>query len=241
MALVALAAALPFAAQALWQGRAAAFAATPSMGFSPPGSTYGLGVTPVPTVDVVVADANGIAGYDAWVGVSGSAAQLNSLADSGFLSNPNAQGTPQNVVVCATPTITASYGHLSCSVLPLPSPFPPPVLPSAGTTPAALVHAAFNPVAGGSSQLALTAVAAGTPETTALFDANGTPIAASLGGGSITVSGGVGGIAEMPDLAALRAPRAGGGDSAMPFAIAAAGAVAVAGGFAAWPWRAGQR
>ncbi len=174
--------------------------------FSPASSSLKLAATPVSTVDVTIAQASGVAGYDAWVSASGGAVSLTALTDSGFLGNPNAQGTPQNEVVCGTPTVTATYGHLACSILALPSPFPAPVLLSAGTAPVALVHASVAPVSAGTSQLALTAVAAGTPETTLLLDVNATPIPASLGGGTITVgatAASVGGVAAVPNIAAL--------------------------------------
>ncbi|MHB8376804.1 MAG: hypothetical protein ACYDEB_07595 [Dehalococcoidia bacterium] len=191
--------------------RHTASALTPAnVGFAPPSSTLVLGATPVPTVDVSVTNVSGLGGYDAWVTFNPSVVQLNGLQDSGFLGNPNPQGTPQNPVLCNTPTITAGYGHLTCSILPLPPPFPAPVLPSAGSTPAPLIHASFSPLVAGTSPLGLTAVVNSTPETTTLMDVNSTPLAASLGAGSITVnsvSPAVGGIAEEPAIAALP-PRA---------------------------------
>jgi hypothetical protein len=171
-------------------------------------------VTPVPTVDVTVANVTGLGGYEAWISYDSSVVQLKSLTDSGFLEN---QG--QNLVVCDGPTITPGYGYLACSILAALTPVPP----SAGATPVPIVHAAFVPVAHGTSALGLTALASGTPETTMLLDINNTPIGASLGGGNITVPGAsasVGGIAERPDVAALKANDGGFGARRDTLAIA---------------------
>jgi hypothetical protein len=174
-----------------------------SLVFSPAATNLVFG-TPVPTVDVSVSNAANISGYELHVSV-GPHAYLASLQDAGFLANPNPQGTPQNAVVCNPATVTASYGSLSCSVLALPSPFPPPVLPSAGSTPVALAHAKFTPFSPGVAPIALTAVVGGTPQTSAVLDANMTPLPATLGGGTLTISGTppVGGIGLAPVTAAL--------------------------------------
>jgi hypothetical protein len=209
LALAALCAATLGAGIAARAAGGSASAATATVAFAPATSTFTLGVTPVPTVDVTVAQASGVAGYDAWVQFNGSVVHLNTLTDAGFLANPNPQGTPQNLVACSTPTVTATYGRIACSVLALPSPFPPPVLPSAGLTLVPIVHASFSAAAPGTSALSLTAVAALTPQSTRLLDINNTPIAATLGSGSITVTGAasVGGTAQLADVAGLPPPQ----------------------------------
>ncbi len=242
----ALAAIAAVSLAAAWLARidrhAASAQTVAGVGFSPPSSTLVLGATPVPTVDISVTNAAGVGGYDAWVTFNPSVVQLNGLQDSGFLGNPNPQGTPQNQVLCNTPTIAAGYGYLSCAILPLPSPFAPPIPPSAGSTPVALLHASFSPLAAGTSALSLTAVVSATPEITALFDVNGTPIAASLGAGSITVnSPSVGGIAVEPDVASLPVRSAAGHplrDVSVMSAIAASAALL---SLAAFLWRARRR
>lgn len=219
LALVALAVAAPTVAWLAHADGRTASATTPSIAFSPATSTVAV-ATPVP-VDITVADVSGLGGYDVWVSFSGSVVQLNSLKDSGLLYNPNAQGTPQNPVVCITPTITASYGHMACQILAIIS----PVAVSVGSTPAALVHASFGPLAGGTSPLDLTAVVSALTETTSLVDLNSAPIGASLGGGSIVVNAvpSVGGVAQQPDTAALpQQGRTGGSDHRAAFAIAGA-------------------
>jgi hypothetical protein len=223
---VAVAAAAVAAACLLHAGGQQALAVGASVDFEPASSTIVLGVTPVPTVDVSVSNVSGLASYDAWVTFNGSVVQLSNLKDAGFLANPNPQGTPQNVVVCDTPTITPGYGHLACSILPLGSPFPPPVLPSAGSTPLALVHASFNPLTVGTSPLGQGATVSGTPESTTLLDINNTPIAASLGTGSIIVSGAasVGGIAEEPDAMTLPQRESGGASHGTAWYVASVGA-----------------
>lgn len=234
LALVALAVAAPTAA---WLARAngrTASATTPSIAFSPAASTVVV-ATPVP-VDITVADVSGLGGYDVWVSFNGSVVRLNSLKDSGLLYNPNAQGTPQNPVVCITPTITASYGHMACQILAIIS----PVAVSVGSTPAALVHASFGPLAAGTSPLGLTAVASGLTETTTLLDLNSASIGASLGSGSIVVNAvpSVGGVAQQPDTATLpQRAQAGGSDHRAAFAITGALLVVVLLGAGVVVWR----
>ena len=230
-----LAAAVAVALAALLRGdvRPAAAGGAAGLGFSPPASTI-AGATPE-AVDLTLTNAGGVAGYEAWIAFNGAVVHLNSLTDAGFLANPNPSGTPQNTVVCTTPTVTASYGHLACNVLTLPPPFPPPVLPSAGSTPVSLVHSVFSAAGTGTSPLSLTAVASGTPQTTLLLDANSTPIPATLGSGSVTVGGtptsgvpaSVGGFAELPQLAAAPPDRAGAPPVAL-LAIVAGSLLAVA-------------
>ena len=216
-----------------------ASATTANVGFSPSTSTIS-NATPVP-VAVSVSDVTGLGGYDAWVSFDGSVVQLNSLKDAGLLYNPNAQGTPQNPVVCITPTITASYGHMACQILAVIS----PVAVSVGSTPAPLLHASFAPVSGGTSPLELTAVANSTTNTTTLLDLSSVPIAANLNSGSITVNvnaiPSVGGVARSPDVSTLPEQKTtGGSGNRTAFIIGGVlAAVVVLGALAvAWRWRA---
>ncbi len=179
--------------------RGPAFALTPaSVGFAPSSSTLVMGAAAVPTVDITVANVSNLGGYDAWISFNGSVVKLSSLADSGFVAS-----TKNNIVICATPTITGSYAHTGCATVPFFSFTPGPGV-SAGMTPMALLHASFSPLAPGTSPLALTAVINLTPVTTTLLDPSGAPIVATLSTGSIIVSGNsVGGVAQAPDVGAL--------------------------------------
>ncbi len=233
LAIVVLGAIAPAAAWMAHGNRGDASATTASVSIEPTSSTI-TNATPVP-VNISVSDVSGLAGYDAWVSFNGAVVQLKSLTDAGLLANPNPQGTPQNPVVCITPTIAAGYGHMACQILAVFT----PVAVTVGSTPAPLVHASFGAVSGGTSQVNLTAVANSTTNTTTLWDLASATITANLFGGAINVTAvaSVGGVAQSPDAAVSADQQSNGGSNrttVLAIVGVVAAVVALGGGFLIW-------
>lgn len=183
--LIALAATAIVAGALRRESRSTALAAgSASVRFVPTTTTMMIGPTPAPTIDIDVANIPsppGLGGYTVGLSWNPAVATLNSLTDAGVFAGG------QNVVICATPTITAGAAHASCATLPFAGTPGPGV--AVGLTPVPLLHASFAPVGAGTSPLGLTAVIGLTPYVTALKDPNGTPIASTQTGGALVVQG----------------------------------------------------
>jgi hypothetical protein len=171
-----------------------AAAATNQMDFSPASATVAAGGTV--NVDITISNVTNLGGYDLYLQFDPAVVHLTSLVDAGFVTN-----NPTNVVVCNNPATidnTAGTATDSCDT----AAFPPPGPGVSTTTPVALMHASFTGVSSGTSSLTLNG--------TDLLDPSGIQLAPAptLGTGSITVSGSVGGVAMMPDVGALHSARA---------------------------------
>ena len=188
--------------------------------FSP--ATASIAVDGTVDIDLTVASVNNLGGYDVFIQFDPAIVQMTSLTDTGFVTNSD------NIVVCNTPAIDNAAGTAtnSCATIPIIGPPGPGV--SAGS-PTALMNMSFLAVGDGKSALTLSG--------TELLDPDGTPIGATLGSGSITVSG-VGGVTELPgdDLAPSQANGAGaGGDrTALLVLVAILAPALAAGGLLVW-------
>lgn len=174
------------------------------------------------SVPINAANVNDVDGYDLWISFDPNVVRLVGLWDNYFLSgydcsDPNASCTigVNDPVVCITPTITADSGHIACQVFSLKAMFETGADPTLGAhfpvtrvsvnaTPVPIAYAGFQQVAPGTSHLNL---AAGPSQSSGLTGVDRTPISVSLGSASLTVAlpPSVGGIAEEPSAAVLRA------------------------------------
>jgi hypothetical protein len=202
-----------------------ATAATNQLDFSPGSATIAAGGTV--NVDITISNVTNLGGYNLHLQFNPAVVHLTSLVDAGFVTN-----NPTNVVVCNTATIdnTAGTATDSCAT----APFPPPGPGVSATAPVALMHASFKGVGSGTSSLTLNG--------TNLLDPSGIQLtpAPTLGTGSITVSGAsVGGLAQMPDVGALRSSTAstGGGDQARLFVLAGIAIAILVSAAAGVAWR----
>jgi hypothetical protein len=165
------------------------------LAFNPLASNVGVGGTV--NVDVTVASVTDLGGYDLALQFNPALVHLVSLTDAGFVTTPPSG----NLVTCVAATINNSTGTATKTCLTLFSATLGPPVPGTGVSAVgatALIHAQFTGVGVGVASLTLSG--------TTLQGPTGTNIPVTLGTGSITVTAtsSVGGIAQQPDLAALR-------------------------------------
>ena len=170
--------------------------------FDPSSSSVAVGVSI--DVDVIVADVDDLGGYDVFIQFDPAIVQMTSWADSGFVTSGG------NIVVCNTPSIdnVAGTATNSCATV---TPFPPPGPGVSTVDPTPLINASFEAVGPGVSSLTLT--------DTVLQGPDGAPISSTLSSGSIGVSGTpgtVGGITELPGVAAEQISETSGASDEFP-------------------------
>lgn len=145
------------------------------------------------TVDVTVANVANLGNYDVKVSFNAAIIHITSMTDAGFIGS----GSPNDITTCNPMQIDNTNGTASlvCGII---NPFGVAVGGST-TTAAPLVHLAFTAVGAGTSPLSLTG--------STLSDPANVPIAATLSSGSVTVgaAASVGGMAEIPEVAAAPA------------------------------------
>lgn len=188
--------------------------------FSPQSAAAAMGESVA--VDVMVSNVGpdpGLASYDLVLTFDPTVVRLDSLSDSGFITNG------ENVVICVTGEIDNAGGSVNatCDAIAL---FGAPGVATTAAVP--LLHASFTALADGTSALRLSGTLSG-PE--------GTPIAATFDAGAIDVGAAseVAGVTPAATAGTSGLPSTGlggGGRSPVWAAAMLAGAIAGIAGFA---------
>lgn len=166
-------------------------AAATTLAFAPSAQTVAQSANG--NVDVTVANIANLGNYDMQVAFNAAVIHVTGMIDAGFIGS----GSPNDITACNPVQIDNTNGTASlvCGII---NPFGVAVGGST-TTAAPLVHLAFTAVGAGTSPLSLTG--------STLSDPVNVPIAATLSSGSVTVgaAASVGGMAEIPEVAAAPA------------------------------------